>query len=283
MKKLIFSIAIGLMCLSTFGQEGFKFELKIEPNTTYITQMETTTDGIMDFEVEDEAILEQMKASGVETPMKMQQESSITLVSKTGDKNEDGSISAHMRYEKMSSQTTVNGEAMKMPNPTAGMQIIGKYNNEKIFEIDSIIGENVTEQMRLILTQTMETVQKQIIFPEKPLKIGDTFDNEIPMSIPMQGMKPMNIIINSTYLLAEVSEEKAYFDVDQTITLDTEQAQMKMSASGSGKGICEYSTADNYLVSYTSELPIKMTMEMNAMIRIKMQMDTKTALTVTIE
>lgn len=283
MKKIVFAILIGLTYVSSFGQETFQFEIKVEPNTTYTMKMVTNTDGLVDFEVEDEAILEQMKASGVETPMKMQQESNITLVSKTGNAKGDGSIAAQLNYEKMSSKTIVNGEEMKMPNPTDGMQIIGKYNDGKIFEIDSIIGDNVTEQMRFTLTQTMETIQKQIEFPEKALKVGDTFDNEIPMSIPMQGMQPINIIINSTYLLTDVSNGKAFFDVDQAITLDTEQDQMKMSASGSGKGTCKYSIEDHYLVQYTSDLPINMTMEMNAMMTIKMQMNTKTSMAVTIE
>ncbi len=183
----------------------------------------------------------------------------------------------------MTSKTIINGNSTEHPNPVNGMQIIGKYNTEYVFEIDSIIGDNVTEQLRLTIAQTMENVQKQIDFPENELKIGDSFTNEMPMSIPMQGMNPMNIVINTTYLLTDVSDGIAYLDLDQTIMLDSEQEQMKMSATGSGKGTCAYSINHNYLVKYASELPMNLSIEMNEMMSMKMQMDTKTNISVTIE
>jgi len=282
MKTILFAFVASFTCLTAIAQEGFKFELKIEPNKTYTTQMESQTNGTIDFKA-DETLLEQMKANGVETPMKMEQESTMILVSKTGEKNENGDISANMSYETIASKTVVNGEPIDKPNPLDDMQIIGHYDAQNIFKIDSVIGSNVTDQLRSTITQTMENVQKQIDFPKEELKIGDTFDNEIPMSIPMQGLNSMDIIINSTYLLTDVSKGIAYFDVDQAITLDSEQEQMKLSASGSGKGVCEFSIDDNYLIKYTSELPITMNMEMNAMLSLKMEMDTKTSMSVKIE
>ena len=129
----------------------------------------------------------------------------------------------------------------------------------------------------------METVQKQIDFPEEKIYVGDTFTNEIPMSIPMQGMNPMEIVVNTVYTLKKVENNIAYFDLTQALTLDTEQEAMKMSATGSGTGNCEYSIKDKWLVKYESDLPMNLSLEMNAMMSMKMKMDTQTILTVSVE
>ena len=282
MKKIIVLFICGLSYIPTLSQEGFRFELKIEPNKTYTTQMTTSSQGLIDIIAEDE-FLEQLKANGVESPMKLEQEANITMVSKTGTKDANGAMPARMSYEKMNSKTTVNGNKVEVPNTLTDTEIVGIYDADNKFEIDSIIGDNVTEQMRFTLVQTMENIQNQIEFPENEMKIGESFANEIPMSIPVQGMSPMNILVKTTYLLKEVAQGIAHFDLEQEVTLDTEQHQMKMSASGSGKGKCEYSIETNYLVKYDSELPMTLSVEMNEMMDMRMQMDTKTAMSTTIE
>jgi hypothetical protein len=282
MRKLVLVGVLVLMSVSIWSQEGFQFEIKVKPNTTYTTQVESSTDGIIDI-IADDTILEQMKASGMETPMTMQQQSNITMVSKTSTKNSDGNIAAIMTYEKVKSDIVVNGKAMNQPSPLDSMQIMGKFNSENKFEVDSIVGSSLNDQLRSTIAQTMETVQKQIDFPEEKIYVGDTFTNEIPMSIPMQGMNPMEIVVNTVYTLKKVENNIAYFDLTQALTLDTEQEAMKMSATGSGTGNCEYSIKDKWLVKYESDLPMNLSLEMNAMMSMKMKMDTQTILTVSVE
>ena len=282
MRKLVLVGILVLMSVSIWSQEGFQFEIKVKPNTTYTTQVESSTDGIIDI-IADDTILEQMKASGMETPMTMQQQSNITMVSQTSTKNSDGNIAAIMTYEKVKSDIVVNGKAMNQPSPLDSMQIMGKFNSENKFEVDSIVGSSLNDQLRSTIAQTMETVQKQIDFPEEKIYVGDTFTNEIPMSIPMQGMNPMEIVVNTVYTLKKVENNIAYFDLTQALTLDTEQEAMKMSATGSGTGSCEYSIKDKWLVKYESDLPMNLSLEMNAMMSMKMKMDTQTILTVSVE
>ncbi len=282
MKKLIISVVFSISYLSCLAQEGFKFEINIAPNTTYTTQMVTETNGIVEVVAEEE-LLKQMKAGGFESPMEIKQEMSMIMISTTEDKSETGAIPARMRYEKISSQSEINGQVIEQPNPIEGMQILGYYNDENVFEIDSIIGTDITEQLRTTIAKTMENIQKQIDFPKTEIHVGDTFNNEIPMSIPMQGMNPMEIVINTTYRLKEISKNIAYFDLKQSITLNSEQEQMKMSANGAGDGTCAYSIKDNYLIEYSSELPMNLSMDVSAMMRMKMKMDTKTTMSIRIE
>jgi len=93
-KKVYFWIFVCLyqLCL---GQESFRFQVKIEPNTTYTTQVETSTNGFVDF-VADESILEQMKTNGIESHMTMNQKMNMTLVSRTKNRNKNGETPASM-------------------------------------------------------------------------------------------------------------------------------------------------------------------------------------------
>ncbi len=99
MKKVVLGVIANLVCWVCLAQDGFKFQVKVVPNTTYTTEMETFTDGTIDI-LAEEAVLEQMKASGVETPMKMQQEMRMTMVSQTENEDVEGTIPAKMHYEK---------------------------------------------------------------------------------------------------------------------------------------------------------------------------------------
>jgi len=268
--------------MNALAQDWFKFEIRVEPNKTYTTEMQTSTNGLIDF-IADEAILEQMKGNGLESPMKMEQESTITMVSKTEARDVNGNIPAMMGYEKMTSKTIVNGKPIETPNVLEGMKIIGTYNSNNKFEIDSIVGNDITDLLRNTLSSTIENVQKQIDFPKNEIKIGESFVNEIPMSIPMQGMNPMSILVKTNYLLQDMKNGIAYFDLEQVITLDSQQEEMKMNASGTGKGKCEFNIEGNYLSKYNSELPMTLSLEMNEMMSMKMQMDTKTSMTIQVD
>ena len=282
MKKVSLLFIFSFISLSALAQESYRFELKIEPNKTYRTQMETSSDGVIDFIVSDE-IKEQMEANGMESPMKMQQETNMTMVSKTEGRNSDGNIPASMTYENIISKMSLNGNPMPQEQPLDGMQILGYYDNENKYNVDSIIGDAVTDQIKTVLIKTLESIQKQVSFPEENIEIGSSFENEIPMTIPMQGMNPMNIVIKSKFTLTEVKDNIAYFDTLQDITLDSTQEQMNMTATGTGEGTCEFDMNHSYLTKYKSELPMVLSMKANDLMSIKMKMDTKTATSVTIE
>lgn len=282
MKKTLLLFVFSFTSLSILAQESYRFELKVEPNKTYKTQMETSSDGVIDFIVADE-LKEQMEANGIESPMKMQQETNMTMVSKTQNRNADGNIPATMTYENIISKMILNGNPLPQEQPLNGMKIIGHYDKENKYNVDSILGGEVTDQIKNVLIKTLESIQKQVSFPEESITIGSSFENEIPMIIPMQGMNPMNILIKSKFTLKEVKNNIAYFDTAQDIALDSSQEQMNMTATGTGTGTCEFDINQSYLTKYQSELPMVLSMKANEMMSIKMNMDTKTATSVTIE
>ena len=163
------------------------------------------------------------------------------------------------------------------------MKILGKYDIENKFKVDTIIGDKVSQQMRNVLKTTLESVQQSIKFPEKPIKVGETFNSEIPMKIPMEGMNPISVKINMEYLLTEIKDGKAFFDIKQTVGLDMSQEQLNVIASGTGTGTSEFDIKENYLTKYKSELPMDMTIKVNEKMTMKLKMTTTSEQNVVIE
>jgi hypothetical protein len=271
MIKILTLVLLILTSVTSYAQESILFKIKFKPNKKYKTQTKTTSHTIVDF-IADQEIIDRIKAKGIELPMITQSESNMPSEIVTHELEENGEFSATLQYGKIISTTTINGETTTKEKPFSGMKILGKYDVENKFKVDTIIGDKVTQQMRNTLKTTFESLQQTIKFPEKPMKIGDTFDSEIPMTIPMEGMNPIYVKINMEYLLKEIKGNKAIFDLKQNISLDMNQEQVNVIASGNGNGTSEYNIEENYLTKYTSELPMDVTIKVNEKLTVKMTM-----------
>ena len=269
MKKTTFVLLI-LISISSWAQESVTFKTKFKPNKKYKTQLKTTSQTEIEFEA-DKEIMDRFKSQGIELPMIMESETNMSTSIVTHDLDENGGFPATMSYGKIISKTTINGEEAIEEKPYSGIKILGKYDTDNKFKVDSILGKNISQQMRTTLIATLENIQQAIKFPEKPLKIGDKFSSEVPMSIPMQGMNPISIKIDIEYLLTEIKGGKAFFDLKQTVTLDTSQEQVNVIVNGTGTGTSEYDINESYLTKYTSRLPMDVTVKVNEKMTMKMK------------
>ncbi len=143
------------------------------------------------------------------------------------------------------------------------MRIEGKYDSKNKFKVDTIIGNNVSPTLRTTLTSTLESVQEQIKFPDYPLKSGDTFNQTLPMTIPVAGVKNVQIVIKTEYLLKEIKGDLATFDIAQNVELDMDIEGSTITASGQGTGISQYSISKEFITKYESNLTIELTVLVN--------------------
>jgi hypothetical protein len=273
MIKKITIVLLILISMTSCAQESVLFKTEFKPNKKYKTQLKTTSYTEIEF-IADQEIIDRIKNQGIKLPMITESETNMSTDIITRELDENGEFSATMEYGKIISTTTINGETSTKEKPYSGMKILGKYDIENKFKVDTIIGDKVSEQMRTVLKTTLENVQQAVKFPEKPMKVGDTFKSEIPMTIPMEGMNPIYIKINMEYLLKEIKENKAFFDLKQTVSLDISQDQLNVTASGTGTGTSKYNIKENYLTKYKSELPMDMTIKVNEKMTMKMKMIT---------
>lgn len=280
-KKLTFILLI-LISITSCAQESVVFKTKFKPNKKYKTQLKTTSHTEIEF-IADKEIIDRIKNQGVELPIITNSETSMATEIITQNLDRNGDFPALIEYGKMISQTTISGITTTEEKPYSGMKILGKYDVENKFKVDTIIEDEISQQMRSALKTTLESVQQKIKFPEKPMKVGDKFNSEIPMSIPIEGMNPIFVKIDMEYLLTEITNGKALFDIKQTVGLDMSQQQLNVVASGTGTGTSEFNLKENYLTKYKSELPMNMTIKVNEKMTMKMKMTTTSEHNVVIE
>lgn len=264
------------------AQESIRFDIKVSSNKKYISEIVNSSLSEIHL-IADKATMDKIKSSGIELPILMEQETDISLINITGDKLESGELPVELEYGKMITKTIVNGKSSIEEKPYSGMKIFGRYNTHNKFVVDTITGENVTQEMKEVLVSTLENIQEQIKFPEGPINVGDKFDSEMPLTIPVKGMDPIKINLIIEYELKEIIDNRAYLDLQQSVTLDLVQKQLNVEASGIGNGTSEYDIKENYLIKYQSELPMDITIKMNDSLSMKMHTTTKSYYNVTIE
>ncbi|NVJ48145.1 MAG: hypothetical protein HWE07_13500 [Cytophagia bacterium] len=253
-----------ILCFNAFGQSQKEvlFKRKFLPNTEYVTTMLTSSKSEVKFDGPSE-MLENLKTNGVQNPILFEGSNSVISSIKTKDLLPDGSFDAVMTYPKVKSTQTQNGQSTQKDSPLDGMRIEGKYDSNNIFKVDTIIGNNVNEALRNTLTSTLENVQEQIKFPDYPLKPGSTFNQTLPMTIPVAGVQNVQIVIKTDYLLKEIKGDLATFDITQTVELDMDIEGSTITASGNGTGVSQYSISKEFITKYESNLTIELTILMN--------------------
>lgn len=282
MSKLLTTLFLFTLTIS-FSQEKFVFKNEFKENKTYITTSVNDMEGTIEI-MGSEENMEYLRNGGMGGEMKMVQQTEAVMSMTTGSINNDGDIPLEMVYEKMNSNGTMNGNALPVtPNPFSDLKIAGKYNSEGKMVVDSIYGGAANEQLENALMGTFEQLQSKIMFPEHELAVGDTFENEVPISIPMGNMKPMEILVKSKHTLARINGELAVFDVFSNIKLKNDDNSIQMSAEGEGPGKITFNIKDNYLVKYEAEVPMKLTINLDMGMQMKMLMNTNSTVTTIIE
>jgi hypothetical protein len=99
--------------------------------------------------------------------------------------------------------------------------------------------------------------------------VGDVFDLDTPLSIPLANIQ-MDMTITTTYKLLSIKNNVADFDVSQVYTMKTSTTKFPMNATGTGKGKLLYDVVNNFNLNYQID------MEMSANVKIeKIEFDIK--------
>jgi hypothetical protein len=254
-------LSLIIATLTSCGQDKVTFKTYFKPNKVYKTTMTTSSETEVDFTGNEEKI-EKIKANGTKLPMIVAGSNEMTTTMTTGAMTADNSFPAKMTYGKVIANQIVNGKETKEEKSMSGLIIEGFYTQENKLRIDTMISDRMDENTKQLIKTTLENVQQQIKFPENPMQVGDSFDQRIPMQIPVAGLNPVKVVITTNYKLKNISNGKANFDIVQTVTLDMENEQTNVTASGEGSGISEFDIANNTTTRYESDLT--MTMKLTA-------------------
>ncbi|NLR62577.1 hypothetical protein HGH93_31080 [Chitinophaga polysaccharea] len=214
----------------TYAQKKVLFKVALAPNKTYKTTMTNLTD--MEMMVKgDSAMIAQITAGGMKLPIMMQMNQNVATTTNTGAMRADKKIPLTITYDNLSITQSVNGqENTQNANPFANAVIEGTTIGDGKITIDTIKGVT-DEAMKAALRQMVNGIQASIKFPENELKIGDSFDQEVPMNLPIP-QADMKMTLLTKYTLKEIRNNKAIFDLKQNITMD-----MSIQDTNKGKGV----------------------------------------------
>ncbi|RIW17492.1 hypothetical protein D0X99_07150 [Algoriphagus lacus] len=274
MKKFFSLLLLVAITSGTKGQE-VSFRSRFLPEKEYLTTSSTDSKNIMNISGPEERILK-IKENGFEFPIESITQTQIQTEMKNGEKQEDESFLYTILYKSINTTTIQNGNKEERENPMTGLIVEGKYNRDGQVEVLNIISDKVNDATKNIIKSSLETVTQNIPFPEDPMKIGDSFNQVIPMTIPVADLASVNIIISTTYTLDEVKDTIAYFNLNQKIELNMDQETAAIKAEGKGIGKAIYDTKYNFLKDYGTDLKMKISVGVEDLI-ITNELVTKTS------
>jgi len=281
MSRILFTLIASFLFIPLlFSQEtSVIFKAGYMPEKEYRTIQSTTITGLMDFKV-DKKTKNVLEESGISLPMKMSGKNESETIITTGSIKDDV-FPVSFRYNKSMSSSSIAGKIQEEEeSPFTKCVIYGVCNNS-IVTIDSIAGEYLDEAQKSLLSKTIESIQNLIKFPDHPLKIGETFTQKIPLSIPVPGIENTDITVVSKYKLTKIADGKAYFDLQQKLLFNMDAESNEIKLKGGGKGKAEYDIANNIISYSRSAILLKMKMKIEDMkARAQFTTDTKQEISV---
>lgn len=274
MKKTILLLLLVAITYFAQGQEVI-FKSRFLPDKEYFTSSSTDSKNTLDVSGPEERILK-IKENGFDFPIESITQTQIQTEMKNGEKQADESFLYTMLYKSINTITIQNGNQEEKENPMTGLVIEGKYKSDGQVEVLNIISDKVNDATKNIIKSSLEKVTQSIPFPEEPMKIGDSFNQIIPMTIPVADLASVNIKISTTYTLDEIKDSIAYFNLNQKIELNIDQEEATIKAEGKGIGKAIYDTKYNYIKDYGADLNMKISVGIEDLI-FTVELVTKTS------
>jgi hypothetical protein len=120
--------------------------------------------------------------------------------------------------------------------------------------LDSMEGDDLTEAVENSFLLSVQNMMNSFDFQKTPLKIGDVFQQKIPIIMNILG-KPMNLSIEVNYTFQEVNDGNAIITMNHFVRLkDPGNNDIKVSGNGTGKMIFDIS--ENYIIGNESQIII---------------------------
>jgi hypothetical protein len=255
MRKIIL-LLLTLTQISCYSQskDGLTFKVQYKPETKYSQTIEQTSHTDMKYSGSEE-FLQKLKDKGVQNPTITDKVSKIESVFKTGKLTDGTNFPLTMEFVR----TTSSDGKKDIPDGTLvyGLGSIGNMPT-----LDSIVSEGLDEEFKKTLLQAMQSTFSQLSFPEKKVKVGESFSRESPLSIPIAGVT-IEMTITTNYKLLSITNGIANFDVSQVYKMKSTITKYTIKATGSGKGKLLYDVSNNYYLKYQIDTEMGMNVKLD--------------------
>jgi hypothetical protein len=259
--KKIFYVLLLLAAVKVNAQDAVVFKMKYQPGHKYSSVL---TMG-MDLNVNmtgNEQMAEKLKAQGITMPLALKAKINLDGDITTGKIGADGAFPLTVNFSVQDLVVDLAGNEMEpLKGKNIGIKIYGHDLPDGKIKADSSVVNNKKDTAQKAISGMLNSLQNQIKFPDRPLKVGDTFTQEAPMNLPMTSKinaGDSKTIVKSTYKLTSIADGKAYFDVTQTLDIEVDVKMTKVVLTGDGSGKLVYLVKDNFPASFNDTINMKL-------------------------
>jgi hypothetical protein len=252
MKTLILFLLAGVTANASLQQKEILFKQEIKPEIQYTWSVASVTTSTMDVSGSAEEI-QKLTAPGQTFPAVCESSSEEIRILKTGLMNADNSFPAILTYIKSSEIIVENGKRTVSRKPIQRTSIIGVFDSKNKFNVITAKDSskrNLPKRELQAFKANYDKLQKNLeIFPDSPLKTGESFDHKDKVRIQFPGCKnPVVITIISNYRLKNIDNNVAEFDVTKTVGLYATPKKGNVKASGKSTGIMEFDISTSHII-----------------------------------
>lgn len=260
MKKICLFAVLCLSLTQLRAQQGVVFKIKYLPNKNYQSTISVEMKANVTV-TGDQDILDKLKDQGITQPVNANLSLSLGGIMKTGALASDNAMPVTMDYKINNISVSANGKQVPIPPKATekDIKLTGHISHDWKLNIDSADGKAVTDTAQQKMQQMMNMIQKQIQFPDTPLKPGESFTQGVPMNLPIgKNIGDVKIDAGITYKLVSIADGKAYFDMIPNLSMNFKIKSVAVDMSGSGTGKMVYSIKDNFPLSKEGSISMKL-------------------------
>ncbi len=250
MKKFLAAILITAASHFCYAQD-VNFKVQYLPNHIYNLSGSITMNLNTDLSKVPQ-IADQLTKQGISEPINAVMVMELTGAINTGTASADKTFPFTMNVNMPSMTVNVNGKQMPIPMPKASAtNIFGHISAEGRMSVDSLNGKKIPDSVAQKTLGMMNNMFKMVKFPDHPMKIGESFTQQIPFDIPMLSGLSNNIA--TTYKLVSIDGNKANFDVTQDMNMHMDvKGKVNINLTGGGTGKMVYDISNNFFSTYTT-------------------------------
>jgi hypothetical protein len=253
-KIILLLLTLTQISCNSQTKDGLTFKVQYKPETKYSQTIVQTSHSDMKYSGSEE-FLQKLKDKGVQNPTITDKKSKIESVFKTGKLTDGTNFPLTMEFVK----TTSSDGKKDIPD---GTLIYGHGSIGNMPTLDSIVSDGLDGEFKKTLLQAMQSTFSQLSFPEKKVKVGESFSRESPLSIPIAGVT-IEMTITTNYKLLSITNGIANFDVSQVYTMKSTITKYTIKATGSGKGKLLYDVVNNYYLKYQIDTEMGMNVKLD--------------------
>jgi hypothetical protein len=249
MKKMFLFAVVLSLTTAVNAQQSIRFRYGYLPGHTYKVSAKNDMDMEMDMSG-DSATTAQLQASGMKTPMLMKINMDMAYIMKTEAAAADKSFPFSLNYTAFDVKATLNGTQTPIPNNGfVGQVITGQCDAEGKMKFEKITGGTASDLTTNGIKEMVNKMMAQIKFPDKPMTIGETFTQEVPMNIPAAGVN-LEFGVKMVYKLVDIKGNLAYFDtassIDMNMNTEKDGVTIKGKGNGGGPGKMVYNISQSF-------------------------------------